>query len=520
MKKLNSIFILLWVAVVAFAAPFNREAYYSSADGKSGEALRKALTQILSSNGTVISYKNLWSAYTTTDVREDGTIWDMYSCTTNYDPSKDHDGNYHDEGDLFNREHSIPQSVFNEQSPMKSDLYHVYPTDGYVNNRRGSYCFGEVATVTYSSDENFSKLGTPTSTLTAAGCKETYVFEPNDEYKGDFARTYFYFVVRYASNMSNFKSYGMFTKSDLTSWASQMLLKWSKADVVSAKETNRIEAVYELQKNRNPFIDYPGLEEYIWGSYKNVPFSASNYVNPFTGQSQGGNDTPIEPTPTPTPTPEPIVADGDKYIKVTEEPNDWSGTYLIVYDETLVAFNGGLDALDSKSNYVNVTLEDGAIKVTEETEKAEVVVTKINDNSYSIMTSNGIYMGGRKGSNGIEEDDETPYVNSIIMGSNEVVDIVSDEMHFKFNPANKQERFRYFKSSSGGMKMVSLYRKTSTNSEPETPIIDEPGIVTVVEPVQNSTAQQEVIYDLSGRRLMSITRPGIYIVNGKKVVKL
>ncbi|MBE6339246.1 MAG: hypothetical protein E7069_00730 [Bacteroidales bacterium] len=523
MKKLNSIFILLWVTLVALAEPFDREAYYGSANGKCGEELRKVLTQILSSNGKVLSYDELWSAYATTDVREDGTIWDIYSNVTAYDPSKNHGGNYKKEGDCYNREHSIPQSVFNKQQPMRTDLYHVIPTDGYVNNQRGSYCFGEVASVKYASKNSFSKTGTPTSELKNAGCKESIVFEPNDEYKGDIARTYFYFVIRYASNMSSFKKYGMFSNNTLSSWASEMLIKWSTADVVSAKETNRVEAVYELQKNRNPFIDYPGLEEYIWGSYKNVPFSASNYVNPYTGQS--GNDTPEptpDPTPDPTPTPEPIVTSGDVYIKVTEEPNDWSGAYLVVYESSLVAFNSSLEDIDAKKNSIKVTLENGGIAVDDETEKAEIIITKNSNSTYSIKTSNGVYIGGEKGKNGIATS-ESAIENNIMLSNGQMIDIVSNDMHLKFNPQNKQERFRYFKASSGGMKMVTLYRKTVSSNggsevdEPNTP--EDPGTVTDVTPVRSNATQTDVIFDLNGRRLKSITYPGIYIINGQKVVK-
>ena len=57
-----------------------------------------------------------------------------------------------------------------------------------------------------------------------------------------------------------------------------MLMKWAKNDTVSTKEVNRNNAVYGIQKNRNPFIDYPGLEEYIWGDKKDVAFSYDHYT--------------------------------------------------------------------------------------------------------------------------------------------------------------------------------------------------------------------------------------------------
>jgi hypothetical protein len=64
-------------------------------------------------------------------------------------------------------------------------------------------------------------------------------------------------------------------------------MKWSKNDPVSEKEINRNNAVYAIQNNRNPFIDYEGLEEYIWGVNKDVPFSYDNY-EPITSISEVG----------------------------------------------------------------------------------------------------------------------------------------------------------------------------------------------------------------------------------------
>jgi hypothetical protein len=68
------------------------------------------------------------------------------------------------------------------------------------------------------------------------------------------------------------------TYPGLSEWQLRMLMKWAKNDPVSDKETNRNNAVYGIQQNRNPFIDYPGLEEYIWGDKKNVAFSYDNYA--------------------------------------------------------------------------------------------------------------------------------------------------------------------------------------------------------------------------------------------------
>ena len=107
----------------------------------------------------MVSYNSLQNQYKKTDRREDGKVWDMYSCTTNYNFSQC-TGNYSVEGDMFNREHSFPKSWFGGKvSPMYSDIVHVVPCDGYVNNRRGHEPFGETDGDVYKSNKGFSKLG-------------------------------------------------------------------------------------------------------------------------------------------------------------------------------------------------------------------------------------------------------------------------------------------------------------------------------------------------------------------------
>ena len=256
--------------------PNNSGTYYQKADGQKGSSLKTALADIIS-NHTTISYDGLLDAYKTTDKRSDGKVWDMYSNTTNFTFDKDKAGNYKKEGDVYNREHSVPQSWFSKESPMKSDLVHVVPTDGYVNNRRGNYPFGETNGEKYKSNNGFSKLGASTISGYSG-----IVFEPNDIYKGDFARIYFYMATCYENKISGWSG-DMFNKTKypaFKTWALDMLLKWSKEDPVSQKEIDRNKGVYQLQKNRNPFVDYPGLEEYIWGSKKDVAFSYDQYDAP------------------------------------------------------------------------------------------------------------------------------------------------------------------------------------------------------------------------------------------------
>lgn len=229
--------------------------YYSSATGLSRGALKSAVHDIIDDH-TVISYDGLWSAFRKTDVREDGKVLDMYSdCTFTFGSNQC--GNYRDICDCYNREHSMPKSWFNDAKPMYSDLFHLYPTDGKVNGYRSNHPFGECQNGTVYGKGRLGACSYP-------GYNGT-VFEPSDEYKGDFARTYFYMLTRYMDVCKSWSS-PMLNNGDFSTWALNMLIEWHDEDPVSDKEVNRNNLIYEdYQHNRNPFIDYPDLVYKIFG---------------------------------------------------------------------------------------------------------------------------------------------------------------------------------------------------------------------------------------------------------------
>ena len=278
MDRFLSLWTLLCVLAPAWAqAPAG---YYEAATGTRGAALKTALFGIIN-NHTVRTYANLWTDFMQTDMRDDGKVWDMYSSTADFTFVSDQCGNYKAEGDCYNREHSFPKSWFDDASPMYTDLFHLYPTDGKVNGMRSNYPFGETERPTYTSNGGFSRLG-PSS---ASGYSGT-VFEPADEYKGDFARTYFYMATCYEDRIATWNSDMLDGKSypAFASWAIDMLLRWAAEDPVSPKEVARNNAVYRIQHNRNPYIDFPGLEQYVWGDKTGTAFDPDNY--------EGGEVTP------------------------------------------------------------------------------------------------------------------------------------------------------------------------------------------------------------------------------------
>jgi endonuclease I len=265
--------------------------YYNSAAGLVGLPLKVALHNIIK-NHTVVSYSGLWTAYSTTDKKPNNYVWDMYSDIPGGTPpynfvfNTDQCGTYSVEGDCYNREHSFPQSLFGGTGSIYSDLFQVYPTDGKVNGMRSNFPLANVGNVSWTS-LNGSKLGT--SNFYSADSMYNFsgtAFEPIDEYKGDFARTYFYIATRYYTEDAGWSSNGMNIGAEPMPWAICQYLEWSHLDPVSTKETNRNNAVYGKQNNRNPFIDHPEWADSIWidlltgTANSKISFSINVFPNP------------------------------------------------------------------------------------------------------------------------------------------------------------------------------------------------------------------------------------------------
>lgn len=251
--------------------------YYDSAAGLNGFTLKSELHSIISTDYQQNTYNDLFSGYQTTDVdnyyENDGTVLDMYSekpsgvdsYTYNHSNS-DQCGNYSSEGDCYNREHLIPQSVYGQGLPMRTDIHQVVPSDGKVNGQRSNFPFGVVNNASWTST-NGSKVGS-NSTAGYSGS----AFEPIDEFKGDIARAVLYFAVRYEGQVGNW-SFPMFDGSNdkvFTDWALDMLLQWHANDPVSQREIDRNNAAYVYQNNANPFVNHPEYAQLIWNPNPDV----------------------------------------------------------------------------------------------------------------------------------------------------------------------------------------------------------------------------------------------------------
>lgn len=275
MKRTLLSLITVFFCKLAFSQiPVN---YYQNAENKTGFELKTALYHIIKNHSSK-SYDYLYTIYRTSDTKANNQVWDMYSDVPNGNPpyvyyhGQKRCGNYKDEGDCYNREHLFPQSWFSKASPMKSDAHHVIPTDGKVNGLRSSYPFGEVG-VASKTTLNGSKVG---SSSTNGYTK--IVFEPIDEYKGDIARAHFYMATRYQNLIAGWEKKTSTSDDALNGtsdqvyedWMIQLFMNWHAQDPVSQKETDRNNAIYTHQRNRNPFIDHPEYANKIWGAFSGI----------------------------------------------------------------------------------------------------------------------------------------------------------------------------------------------------------------------------------------------------------
>lgn len=262
-------YTLLFVLLCALGFAQAPAGYYSSATG-TGYTLKTQLHNIIKGH-TALSYSDLYVTYETSDIdnfyEKDGSVLDMYSENpAGVDPynysiaATQRCGTITIEGSCYNREHIIPQSIFNEAAPMVSDAHFITPTDGKVNGIRSNFPHANVTAVSETT-RNGGKLGTGS----IAGYTGQ-VFEPIDAFKGDIARMYFYFATRYENTVAsyNFPMFNNSTGRVFTAAFLAQLIAWHNQDPVSEREIVRNNAIYARQNNRNPYIDNPSYVAAVW----------------------------------------------------------------------------------------------------------------------------------------------------------------------------------------------------------------------------------------------------------------
>ena len=260
--------------------------YYSSLKGKKGAELKTAVHNIIK-NATVLKYGSgsgrTWEGFYTTDRLDDGQVVDRYSNDKRYF------GNKGQAVSGMNIEHSFPKSWWGgSENQAYKDLYNLMPSEQKINSAKSNYPMGKVNNA--STDNGCTKVGT--------GSNGYKLWEPADKWKGDFARGYMYMATAYQDfTWSGTQALQILQQGDyptLREWAYTLYIEWAKTDDVDQTEVERNNEVYKIQGNRNPFVDFPNLMEYIWGDSIDYAFDPENTVT--TSDYTDNPDVPTEET--------------------------------------------------------------------------------------------------------------------------------------------------------------------------------------------------------------------------------
>ena len=268
------------------------EGYYNSLKGKKGAELKTAVYNVIK-NAKVLSYGSgsghTWWGFWQTDRDSRGYFIDRYSAESEWVKATSQGA----VGSGMNIEHSFPKSWWGgAKNQAYKDLYNLMPCESKINSTKSNYPMGTVA----SGDKGngWTKVGN--------GSDGNKYWEPADPWKGDFARGYMYMATTY-QNFSWVKTGLQILQSDtyptLKPWAYTLFIKWAKADRPDALEIQRNEDVYKIQGNRNPYVDFPNLMEYVWGDSTNIAFNPETTVKSSAYKDGGGGTVTPDPDPTP-----------------------------------------------------------------------------------------------------------------------------------------------------------------------------------------------------------------------------
>lgn len=400
----------------------------------------------------------------------------------------------------MNIEHSFPKSWWGgKRNDAWCDLYNLYPSDSQANSSKSNFVMGVVVNVKEEAGAGYDKVGTG-----YADGQLVKMWEPGDRFKGEFSRSYMYMATTYQN--LNFVSEG--TKQletgaypTLKKWSSDLFRQWSKNDRVDEMEIKRNEAIYKIQNNRNLFIDYPNLAEYVWGDSMDVEF------NPYRSITTASDDARytgvIAPEDPITPDNPQVTPQGGTFVKTTTVPV--AGKRYV-----LVAKTG--------SNFVIVSTLKGkpygylpTKSITDNNEKVNVaddqsvLTLEQGTTSFYIKDANGKYFG--------QED------------KYKTVQFVTKDKAVEWTLEPKADGTFTITSSTGHVLQYDTKYKTFGAYKPASangiyPMLYVEDTTAGIGTIWTVTTTDEAVYNLQGVRMPADAQlaPGIYIRGGKKFI--
>ena len=474
--------------------------YASSLNGLKKEQLKAALHKLMDKKN-VLPYggggKGTWWGFWYTDRNpQTNECYNRYSDTKFFFEST----NTGRAIGGMNIEHSFPKSWWGgHKNDAWCDLYNLYPSDSKANSSKSNFVMGVVVNVKEEAGAGYDKVGTG-----SADGKLVNMWEPGDRFKGEFSRSYMYMATTYQNlifTSEGAKQLQTGAYPTLKKWSSDLFRQWSKNDRVDEMEIKRNEAVYKIQNNRNLFIDYPNLAEYVWGDSMDVEF------NPYRSITTASDDARytgmIAPEDPVTPDNPVVTPQGGTFVKTTTAPV--AGKRYV-----LVANTG--------SNFVIASTLKGknyGYLPTNSTVDNSGKVNGVNDQSVLTLEqgTTGFYI---KDANGKYFGQEDKY---------KTVQFVTKDKAVEWTLEPKSDGTFTITSSTGHVlqydtkyKSFGAYKPVSANGI--YPMLYVEDTTAGIGTVWTVTTTDEAVYNLQGVRMPADAQlaPGIYIRGGKKFV--
>lgn len=492
-------FLVLSVGISLSAHAINRQAlttYAASLKGLKGASLKAALMPLLKPK-QVLEYGSgqghTWSGFYKTDRNtETNECYNRYSSKKFYfDPS-----NPYKAISGMNIEHSFPKSWWGgAKNNAYKDLYHLYPSDKDANSSKSNYPMDEVKNVT-SEDEGYDKAGTGVHTGGKA-------WEPGDRFKGDFARTYMYMAVAYGD--LTFSETGLQTMSNedypgLKPWASTLYIAWNKTDSVSTLELDRNNAIAAIEGNRNLFIDYPNLAEYVWGDSVNVAFDPYTSITTASDDDRYSNNvSPDEPG-----------GDTEKYYFVAATTVTSGKQYLVVAKDGDTLYAMAPLGSSQKYGYPKADKVKEVSDTIRTTALTDAFTFTQNGSGYTIADASGryLYHEGTFKTISVSTDASNAATWTLTANADGTFKILTDAVYY-IQYSTKFTSYGCYNSEQGIMPM--LYERVEKGGTPD-------AITAITSSKKTADGR---IFNLQGQYVgtdASVLPHGIYILNGRKIV--
>lgn len=513
MKHRYSLIITAVMALAALTATAETRqqlaSYAASLKGKKKAELKTAMYQLMQPK-KVLGYgsgsSKTWSGFYKTD-----RIVATNECRNRYSTDKFYfsNGNTNSAISGMNIEHSFPKSWWGgHENNAYKDLYNLYPSESSANSKKSNYVMGEVTNPSILDD--YEKVGTGSQ-------GSVKMVEPHDEWKGDFSRSYYYMVTTYQNFTWTSEGLNCLennTWPTLQSWAYNLYLKWTRTDKVDSIEVARNNAVYAIQGNRNLFIDYPYLAEYVWGDSTDVAFDPTTSVTTASDDDRYGK---ISQTDNPTNPDNPDVDptyDGWIFAKITGQPTDGK-RYLIVVNNS-----GSLLAMKTISSgktyeYLNadaVTATDSSNDTIKLTSDADAFTFEETDGGFLFLGSDNKYYYNDK------TNDSYRTFNAAASVPSGNVWTFSSRSNGTYTISNGEKFIQY------STKYSSFGAYTSAQSKALYPFLyeEQDNTPTAIETITVPERRYDdgAVYTIQGMRVSGDGQlpPGIYIRGGRKFI--